>query len=79
MDLTHEVHDDEPDRVFVLEVMDASYHSSTSYASAGKMLYNGPHHEDMLALLNDTFMADLQFGDRPATRDHLMNKLNDKL
>jgi len=78
-ELTHQIHDDDPDRTFKLEVMDDSHHPSTAYWSAGKMLYYGPHHQDMLEVLNDAFMADLEFGDRPATRDHLMNKLNDKL
>jgi hypothetical protein len=43
------------------------------------MLYYGPHHEEMLSALEDTFMGELEYGDKTVTRDHLMNKLNDKL
>jgi hypothetical protein len=78
-DLTHDVHDDEPDRTFKLEVMDDAHHPSTPFHSAGNMLYNGPHHEEMLSILKNTFMQELEFGDTTATREHLISKLDDKL
>ncbi len=79
IDLTHEIHEDEPDRIFKLEVMDDSHHPATPYHSAGKILYDGPFHEQMLSILEDTFMGPLEYGDSTATRDHLQLKLRDKL
>ena len=79
LDLTDEVHDGKPGRLFKLEVMDDAHHPSTPYHSAGKTLYSGPCHEEMLSALEEAFMCEFEFGDRAATRDHLMNKMSDKL
>jgi hypothetical protein len=79
VDLSHEIHNAEADRKFRLQVMDDSLHPSTPYKSAGKTVYVGPHHKEMLSALENTFMGELEYGDTAVTRDHLINKLNDKL
>ena len=59
--------------------MDDSLHPSTSYQTAGKTIYVGPHHKEMLSALENTFMGELEYGNTAVTRDHLMKKLRDKL
>jgi hypothetical protein len=79
VDLSHEIHNAEADRKFMLQVMDDSFHPSTSYSAAGKTIYIGPHHKEMLSALENTFMGDLEYGNTAVTREHLMKKLSDKL
>lgn len=71
--------DDLPDREFTLEVMQDHYPPSTPYHAAGKMVYHGPFVEDLMETIDKTFMvSEIEYGNRAATRDHLMNALTEK-
>lgn len=69
--------EDLPDREFTLEVMQDHYHPSTPYHSAGKQVYHGPSVEDLREAIAETFLvSEIEYGNRAATRDHLMNALS---
>jgi hypothetical protein len=68
-----------PDREFTLEVMQDHHPPSTPYHAAGNQVYNGPSVEDLMEAIGNTFMvSEIQYGSRAATRDHLMNALEEK-